>query len=444
MGNLKNRAEALLGGLPTPAGWGAEVLLEKEESRALSWAEGKPKECLRGTTVRATVRALGRGRQGVASGVDTTPRGVRRLWERAVTAARAMPADGARVLPQPSPTSYTPDPEDRTLFQAPSRDHWAALGRIENDLCRRDARVRKALRLTFEETRGERAVVNSRGIAVADAGTEVSFGAEVLGESRGDSESVWGGASARSWAGLRLDPVIDDLLERLGAALGGRPLTSGRWPVVFAPRVGVEFLALLAQAVSAEAVQRGRSYVNRSMGKSVAAPLVTVVDDGRRPGGLATAGWDDEGHPTQRTPVIVDGRLRAFLHSTETACRGRTVSTGNATRAGGTPTPGPTNFHMEAGAVPRAGLLKSAGRAFWVWDVIGMHTADPASGDFSVGAAGAWLEGGRVRRGVRGVTLAGNLKDVLGGVVAVADDLAWLGSFGAPTFLVKGLTLGGS
>ncbi|MBK9694057.1 MAG: hypothetical protein IPO76_01435 [Elusimicrobia bacterium] len=49
-----------------------------------------------------------------------------------------------------------------------------------------------------------------------------------------------------------------------------------------------------------------------------------------------------------------------------------------------------------------------------------------------------------MRRGVRGVTLAGNLKDVLGGVVAVADDLAWLGSFGAPTFLVKGLTLGGS
>jgi PmbA protein len=441
---LNRRAGALLAGLRPPAGWGAELVLESNASRLVSWAEGKPRELLRGATARATVRALGRGRQGVASGVDTSPGGVRQLWARARAAARVLPPDRARVLPRPSVTSYAPEPEDPTLFQRDPRQLWADLGRVEKELRRRDARVRKALRLTHEETRSERALVNSRGVAVADTHTEVSFGAEVLGAFRGDAETVWGGTSARSWAGLRVGSVVDDLLERLSAALGGRPLPSGRWPVVFAPRVGVDFLDLLAQAVSAEAVQRGRSCLGRSLGKTMAASSVAVVDDGRRPGGLASAGWDDEGHPTQRTPVITGGRLRGLLHTTETARRGRTVSTGNAVRAGGVPAPGPSNFFMEPGAVPRADLLKAAGRAFWVWDVIGMHTADPASGDFSVGASGAWVEKGRVRRGVRGVTLAGNLKGVLSGVTAVADDLTWLGSFGAPTFLVKGLTLGGS
>lgn len=444
MTDLKSTAAALLAALAAPRGVDAEIVIESEETRALTWAEGKPKDHRRGTTARVAVRALWRGRQGVATGVDTTSRGIRLLWNRALAAARSVPADPARALPRPVPTVYSPEPPDPALFRRPAGDLWDILNRFEKDLRRRDRRVKKALRLTFEENRGESAVVNSRGVATADLSTQVSFGAEVLGEHRGDTESVWGGTAARAWPRLAVGAVADDLLERLGAALGGQPLPSGRWPVVFAPRVGVEFLDLLAQAASAEAAQRGRSCLSGGEGKSVAARGLSVVDDGRLPGGLSTAGWDDEGHPTQRTPVIEGGRLRSFLHSTETACRGRTVSTGNAARRGGAPSPGPTNFFMSPGTTPRADLLRGAGRAFWVWDVIGMHTADPASGDFSVGAAGAWLEGGRTRRGVRGVTLAGRLNDVLNGVTAVADDLTWLGSFGSPTFLVKGLTVGGS
>ena len=444
MDPLQKKAEALLGALPASRGWGTELVLEGEETRVVSWAEGKPKDMRRGRTARAMVRALRRGRQGVAAGVDASPAGVRRLWERAAAAADAMPPDSARALPHPTPTVYAPAAGDPALFQRDAGSLWRELGALEAGLRRRDRRVKKALRLVFEETRGERVVANTRGVSVVDRHTEVSFGAEVLGARRGDSETVWGGTASTTWASLDVSTVIDDLLERLAAALGGRPLPSGRWPVVFAPRVGVEFLDLLAQAVSAEAVQRGRSCLGRSLGKPVAASRVSVVDDGRRPGGLATSGWDDEGHPTQRTPVIDGGRLRSFLHSTETARRGRTVSTGNAVRSGGAPSPGPTNFYLAPGTMPRADLLRGAGRAFWVWDVIGMHTADPASGDFSVGAAGAWLEGGRPRRGVRGVTLAGRLSDVLNGVTAVADDLTWLGPFGSPTFLVKGLTVGGS
>lgn len=444
MSDLKSSATALLAALPLPHGADAEIVIEREETRAVTWAEGKPKDQRRGTTARAVVRALWRGRQGVATGVDTTPRGIQLLWDRALTASRFVPADPARALPRRVSTVYAPEPADPALFQRPARDLWDVLNRFEENLRRRDRRVKKALRLSFEETRGTYTVVNSRGVSTEDHSTEVSFGAEVLGESRGDTESVWGGTAARDWTRLNLAAVAEDLLERLGAALGGQSLSSGRWPVVFAPRVGVEFLDLLAQAASAEAVQRGRSCLAGLAGKSVAATAVSVLDDGRLPGGLATAGWDDEGHPTQRTPVIEQGRLRSFLHSTETARRGRTVSTGNAVRGVGAPAPGPSNFYMTPGPWKRADLLREAGRAFWVWDVIGMHTADPASGDFSVGAAGAWLEKGRVRRGVRGVTLAGRLKDLLTGVTAAADDLMWLGSFGSPTFLVKGLTVGGS
>jgi PmbA protein len=76
--------------------------------------------------------------------------------------------------------------------------------------------------------------------------------------------------------------------------------------------------------------------------------------------------------------------------------------------------------------------------------LIGMHTADPVSGDFSVGAAGILWEKGRVRRAVKSVTLAGNLLDLMAKIDAVADDLTWQGAFGSPTFRVTGLSIGGS
>ena len=72
-----------------------------------------------------------------------------------------------------------------------------------------------------------------------------------------------------------------------------------------------------------------------------------------------------------------------------------------------------------------------------------MHTANPISGDFSVGAQGRWIEGGRLSQAVRGVTLAGNLKKLLTQIDAVADDLTWYGSVGTPTFRVSQLTVGG-
>jgi PmbA protein len=89
-------------------------------------------------------------------------------------------------------------------------------------------------------------------------------------------------------------------------------------------------------------------------------------------------------------------------------------------------------------------LIEGVSRGLLLQEVMGMHTADPVSGDFSVGAQGRWIEGGKLTRGVRGVTLAGNLKALLNGIEAVGDDLTWYGSTGTPTFRVAQLTIGGT
>ena len=127
-------------------------------------------------------------------------------------------------------------------------------------------------------------------------------------------------------------------------------------------------------------------------------------------------------------------------------CRAKTVSTGNASKSerNTPPSPGVSNFYLAGGELSREALYQTTSRAFVVRDVIGMHTADCVSGEFSVGASGFLWEKGKPGRAVRGVTLSGNLLDLFAGVDAVANDLTWQGTMGAPTFRVKGLSVGGA
>jgi PmbA protein len=89
-------------------------------------------------------------------------------------------------------------------------------------------------------------------------------------------------------------------------------------------------------------------------------------------------------------------------------------------------------------------LLALADRGLMVTDVMGLHTANPISGDFSVGASGFLIEGGQISRPVKGVAIAGNLIDVFAQVVEVADDFYFFGNFAAPSFLVESLAVSGS
>lgn len=412
----------------------------------MSWAEGRPKDFSASEGRGASVRVVRRGQQGFSSGTDVSRKGLRSLFDRAMDSAQAIFPDGARQLPRGTGTPSSCAPPDPMLFSLSEKELLHRLRQLDHRALRGDRRIKKALNLSFHEASGVQAIVNTRGIAVAESWTAVSFNAEILGAFQKDTETGWGSSERRSWADLNPASVVDDVRGRLLRSFNARPLRSGFWPVIFSPRVGVDLVELFSQTVMADAVQKGRSCLATKLMKKVASPLVTLVDDGTLLGGVATGRWDDEGTPKKRTVVVERGTLRSFLHDTATAGRAKGASTGNASRPGreAAPSPGVTNFFMAPKELAREALYKSTPRAFVVQDVIGMHTADPVSGDFSVGASGYLLEKGIPGRAVRGVTLAGNVLNLMAGVDAVADDLTWHGTFGAPTFRVKELSVGGS
>jgi PmbA protein len=185
------------------------------------------------------------------------------------------------------------------------------------------------------------------------------------------------------------------------------------------------------------------------IGERVAAEGVTLVDDGRLEGALASAPWDAEGVATRRTEVIGDGVLASFLYDTTSARREGRASTGNASRAGfkSVPHPSPSNLAFEPTHDARDEVLRQAGRALLVQDFHGVHSgANPVSGDFSVGATGRLLENGGLGQAVKEVTIAAPMLEILRRIVAVAGDRRWLpfgGSYGGATTLVSEMTVAG-
>lgn len=391
------------------------------------------------------VRLLKGQQVGFAFGTELSRAGIKDVVRRALAAAVYTGADTHRRLPEPAETYAAMELYDQEIAAVPVEEKIALAKRMEEAALGFDSRVKVIESSTYHEGSGEVAIVNSQGISAscrsAVCGLYISLAAQQDGQSE-TGYALWYG---RRYRELAPEDLGREAASRAVKLLGARAIGTCTVPVVFDPYVAVDIIGLLGPALTAEAVQRGRSLFAGKVGKQVAAPGVTLVDDGTYPSGVRTAPFDGEGVPTQRTVLIEDGVLKGYLYDTYTAHREGKRSTGNAVRGSfkSTPTVGTSNFYLEPGPCSPAELVGEVEQGFYVLEVLGMHTANPISGDFSVGAVGIWIEHGVLARPVRGVVIAGNIKELLTSIDAVGNDLRFFGGRGAPTFRVTGLKVSG-
>jgi PmbA protein len=230
--------------------------------------------------------------------------------------------------------------------------------------------------------------------------------------------------------------------------LGATKPGTSKVPVVLDPFAASNFLGVLAGALNAENVLKGRSLFASMVGEQVGAEPFTLVDDGRNLAGPAASPFDGEGVPSGRTELFTAGTLNGFLHDTYTAARAGDGqrSTGNARRGGykSAPGVGTSNFYVESGPVSFDELLRRADGGVLIQDVSGVHSgANPISGEFSVGATGLRISAGALGEPLREMTIASTLPEMLRGVAAVGDDLRFFSSVGTPSILIAEMTLAG-
>jgi PmbA protein len=243
-------------------------------------------------------------------------------------------------------------------------------------------------------------------------------------------------------------PALERLLEEFTSLtlgnLGAGRAESYRGPVLFAPDAFLDlFVAPVLGAVSAIAVQRGRSPLGTRKGQRIAAPLLSIADEPHALDLSGAGSFDREGQPTARTPIVEAGVLAGWLYNGYAAAVEAVRSTGHA-RGGARSLPGlgPHAVVVAPGADgTRADLRRTLGRGLSVQRFSG--TVDPASGDFSgVAKSSRWVEGGRVARPVRETLISGNAFELLERIVALSSASERVGGAArAPWALVDGLTV---
>lgn len=228
--------------------------------------------------------------------------------------------------------------------------------------------------------------------------------------------------------------------ERALRKLGARRVPTCEAPVIFDPLVAPSLLRQLAGCLSGYAIYRGASFLAGRMGERIAATGVTLIDDGRKVGGLGSRPFDGEGLPTRRNVLVDGGRLRSWVLDTYAARKLGLASTGSAVRGGGAST---TNLWLEPGKTSPEAIIASTPRGLYVTELIGQGF-NPVTGDYSRGASGLWIENGEIAFPVEEITIAGNFGAMLKEIDAIGDDLLWLGSAAAPTLRIARMTIAGS
>jgi len=222
--------------------------------------------------------------------------------------------------------------------------------------------------------------------------------------------------------------------ERAVARLGGRKVKTGEFPVLFEAPLAAGLLGSLVHAVSGGALYRKSSFLLDHLGKRVMPEFVQISERPHIKCGLGSASFDSDGVATRDREIVTDGILQGYFLSTYTARKLGMQTTGNAG--------GSHNLIIQPGDLDLDALLARMGRGLFVTELLG-HGINYVTGDYSRGAAGYWVENGKIAYPVEEITIAGNLKDMLAGVVAVGNDVQVRGSKQTGSILIDRMTVAG-
>jgi PmbA protein len=222
--------------------------------------------------------------------------------------------------------------------------------------------------------------------------------------------------------------------ERAVARLGGRKVKTGEFPVLFEATLAGGLLGSLVHAVSGGALYRKSSFLLDHLGKRVMPEFVNIGERPHIKRGLGSGSFDADGVATRDREIVTGGILQGYFLSTYT---GRKLGMPTTANAGGS-----HNLIIEPGADDLAGLLAKMGRGLLVTELLGQGI-NYVTGDYSRGAAGFWIENGKIAYPVEEITIAGNLKTMLAGIVAVGNDVLVRGSKQTGSILIERMTVAG-
>jgi PmbA protein len=395
---------------------------------------------------RLSLRVFAGKASAAASTSDLSRESLERVVDEATQLARITGADPHAGLPEPSELiDHVPelDLEDTSADDLTPEAKIEVARKAEAAALESDPRITNSEGAEYFDRRARYAYATSHGFAHGYATTSFGITVSPVARRNGDMQRDSWYSMARKRASLE-DPVS---IGRTAAAralrrLGARKVKTTEVPVIFDPETAASLLRSVASAVSGPSLYRRASFLLDRLGSRVAAPAITIVDDGLVASALGSRPFDGEGLATRRTVLVNDGVLESYLLDSYSARKLGMVSTHHAARDGSGVTVGTTNLMLLPGSATPSEMIASVRNGLYVTELIGFGV-NGVTGDYSRGAVGLWIENGELTYPVEEVTVAGNLLDMLAGVEGVGNDLVLRDRTSAPTLLIGRMVVAG-
>jgi PmbA protein len=396
---------------------------------------------------RLSLRVFAGKASAAASTSDLSRASLERVVDEATALARVTAEDTHAGLPGPGELIETLP--DLDLEEGNGRDvtpeaKIELARRAERAALDTDSRITNSDGAEYWDRRARYVYATSHGFARGYATTAFGLSVSPVASANGEMQRDYWYSAARHRSALEAPEDIGRTAARRALRrLGGRKVRTVEVPVIFDPDTAASLVRAIAGAASGPGLYRRASFLLDRLGQRIAAPAVTIVDDGLIPRALGSRPFDGEGLATRRTVLVEDGTLASYLLDTYSARKLGLSSTHHASRDGAGVGVSTTNLVLQAGSTSPEALIRSVKSGFYVTELIGFGV-NGVTGDYSRGAVGQWIDNGELAYPVEEVTVAGNLLEMFGAIEGIGDDLVLRDRTAAPTLLVGRMVVAGS
>jgi PmbA protein len=309
---------------------------------------------------------------------------------------------------------------------------------MEKTILDYDQRIKKTRNCELNEMEIEVTLLNSRGLFATAKKTLYALGG--LAVAADEEEVSW-----YDWSWSHNLSAIDGkslglkIARKTISLLSPRPLKTGVYEGLLTPGAACEILAILSSSFLSESLEKNKTWLKDKVGQDCFSPLLTLSDSGFV--GMESLPFDGEGVPSRRNVLVREGHFEGFLYDVYYGRKLGKPSTANSVRAGIKELPrcGARGLAIEPGREDIEGALTDG---VIIEELMGTHTANPVTGDFSVGATGFFCRKGE-RIPLKGVMFSGNVFELLKNLRGIGEDLTFYGTFGSPSLLIEGLKISG-
>ncbi len=294
----------------------------------------------------------------------------------------------------------------------------------------------------FSASEGRSLIINSNDVSIENKGTGFGIGLSVTIQKDGKIATAYNSQSSRFFDidGEKLANEVCDLAKN---SLETKPIETNDYDVVLDYYAATGLLQTFIGAFDGENVRRGRSILKDKIGMEIANPTLSIIDNPLLEKGMYSTKCDGEGSVSQKTDLIKEGVLNSFIYDIYTANKQNVETTSNGFRGSYITTPmiSPSNLEFKFSEMKD---LSEVDKGVLTTSVLGAHTANPISGDFSVEASNAFkIENGELTDPVEKAMISGNIFEIMKKVEGLNSEIKQYGSFIIPKLLVHDLRVVG-